>query len=292
MQYDSKKVANTIIAMAIAQGCEVNSIKLQKLLYYAHGWHLAISKMPLLDEEIAAKEFGIVIPSVYYSLRQTGMEPLTSLFQEFDPGSSEWVEPLIESDKAVRDLLERVLEIYAHLTTIELSNLTHHRDSPWAESRRLKRSSIKDSQLTSFFASIVIDKNSRETQSFFNISINDIRREATQLNNRPDKISLLELSEYERSSRDTQFDAPKRKWKRVTKHRFSWDSDRMQGYIKLHLEDDVEYELGVTTPRELKAILNIFRHEERVHYNIISGTLASGWKLTEEGRKAHKSRAR
>jgi uncharacterized phage-associated protein len=44
MIYSPKAVANTLLEKAWANDRSVTQMKLHKLLYYAHGWHLAIKR--------------------------------------------------------------------------------------------------------------------------------------------------------------------------------------------------------------------------------------------------------
>ena len=55
--YNAIAVANYFIDKAKADGVPLTHMKLQKLIYFAHGWHLALYGEPLIDEEIQAWEF-------------------------------------------------------------------------------------------------------------------------------------------------------------------------------------------------------------------------------------------
>ena len=48
-------------------------MKVQKLVYFAHGWHLGITKKPLINEQVEAWPYGAVIPSLYDYLKQWGL---------------------------------------------------------------------------------------------------------------------------------------------------------------------------------------------------------------------------
>ena len=58
------------------QGDSLSNLKLQKLLYYAQGFHLAIKNEPLFDEDIEAWTYGPVVPSVYNQYSQHGGDPI------------------------------------------------------------------------------------------------------------------------------------------------------------------------------------------------------------------------
>ncbi|MCP3680124.1 MAG: DUF4065 domain-containing protein [Gammaproteobacteria bacterium] len=43
----------------------ISNLKLQKMLYYSQGFHLAIHKKPLFSDEISHWNHGPVVPTVY-----------------------------------------------------------------------------------------------------------------------------------------------------------------------------------------------------------------------------------
>ena len=67
MTYPALDIANKILAKAFCSNSEelISNVKLQKLLYYQQGFHLACFGAPLFDEEIEAWMYGPVVPSVY-----------------------------------------------------------------------------------------------------------------------------------------------------------------------------------------------------------------------------------
>lgn len=67
----------------------VTNLKLQKLLYYAQGFHLAVYGEPLFEEEIQAWAHGPVIPSVYNRLKRYGyfsLDPTRNYLIDEDTG--------------------------------------------------------------------------------------------------------------------------------------------------------------------------------------------------------------
>ena len=130
--YSAKAVANYFLAKD-----RLTQMKLHKLLYYAHGWHLGFGEKPLLDETLEAWTYGPVVPSVYHEFKQFGAKKIKCQATEFDPSYELWVVPRIDaSDKFVHDLLDRVWEVYGDYTAAQLSGLTHAADSPWTLTRK------------------------------------------------------------------------------------------------------------------------------------------------------------
>lgn len=106
--------------------------KLQKLLYYAYSWTLALLnegtdgiKNRLFDEPIEAWVHGPVVRSVYLRFKANGWEdiPIVEGFNE-NVFSSE-----------VLDVLNQVWDEYKEFTGDELETMTH-REAPWIDARK------------------------------------------------------------------------------------------------------------------------------------------------------------
>src|SRR5208282_4587731 len=71
-QYPSMAVANWFIENL----SRVDPLKLQKLVYFAHGWHLALRDQPLIDELVEAWDYGPVVPSLYHQFKRYGNQSI------------------------------------------------------------------------------------------------------------------------------------------------------------------------------------------------------------------------
>lgn len=107
-----------------AQEETLTHLKLQKLLYYAQGFHLAGQKRPLFDEQIEAWEHGPVVRSVYDRFKDYKANPL--------PKAAPHPAPL---PQYVRDLLESVYIEYGQYDAWRLREMTHE-ERPWQEAIR------------------------------------------------------------------------------------------------------------------------------------------------------------
>ena len=122
-------------------------MKIQKLVYFAHGWHLALKDKPLLNEDIQAWEFGPVVERLYHALKEHGDSPVTepivrlkarSGIVSFD-GIEQYTPTLDdepESKAFVKALLEKVWTIYGKFDAIQLSKMTHEEGTPWDQIRK------------------------------------------------------------------------------------------------------------------------------------------------------------
>jgi uncharacterized phage-associated protein len=129
--FSTVSVANALIEIAAANGQQLDPMKLQKLVYIAHGWHLALADEPLIDSAVEAWKYGPVVPTLYQKTRRYGASPID---QKLERG---WFEELTDSedltkrDKAAWGLLERVWEEYGRYSGVHLSAMTHKKGTPW-----------------------------------------------------------------------------------------------------------------------------------------------------------------
>src|SRR6185437_3402754 len=73
----ASNAADFFIAFAHDVGDAITNLKLQKLLYYAQGWHLALYDKPLFRERIEAWPHGPVVPPIYGKFKQYRWDPIS-----------------------------------------------------------------------------------------------------------------------------------------------------------------------------------------------------------------------
>lgn len=103
------------------QGDLMTNLRLQKLLYFAQGWHLARYGKPLFDDEIDAWTYGPVVPSVYNAYKQHGRDGI--------PGTLPDMNAFSDDEYA---LLLDVAREYDRFGTSTLVSMTHMPGSPWS----------------------------------------------------------------------------------------------------------------------------------------------------------------
>jgi uncharacterized phage-associated protein len=101
----------------------VSNLKLQKLLYYAQGWHLGLHGTPLFSDEIQAWIHGPVVPSVFFSFRHFRWNPIEVPADLIN----------IEDSKAAH--IQSVFKAYGEFSATQLEALSHD-ESPWLEARK------------------------------------------------------------------------------------------------------------------------------------------------------------
>lgn len=159
MAYDAKAVANYFLELAAKDGVKISPMKIQKLIFYAHGWHLGLLGKPLISDEIEAWQYGPVVPSIYREFRDFGSGPImraaTDVDFEFDIVAPE----IPPEDETARSIIDRVWKGYGRLSAVDLSNLTHRVDSPWSKAIKanpgLRNVTISDASIAEHFQALV-----------------------------------------------------------------------------------------------------------------------------------------
>ncbi len=166
MSYRAAAVANSLLEMAWSENKTISPMKIQKLVYFAHGWHWALTNKPLIDERVQAWTYGPVIPSLYHGFKEYGTSSITDLLSASMPEPAgrkiSLGYPKVPSgDQYVTALLDRIWEVYGPLTAIQLSNMTHAENGPW-KTALTKRSpgergvEIPPQEIKSYFSSRLI----------------------------------------------------------------------------------------------------------------------------------------
>ncbi len=114
-------IASYFIKLANETGSFISNLKLQKLVYYAQAWHLALKGAPLFDEDFQAWIHGPVAPNLYQKYKSYGWEPI-----------SEDAQPNLPPE--VLQFLAEVAEEYFALDAYELEQMTHI-EAPWNRAR-------------------------------------------------------------------------------------------------------------------------------------------------------------
>lgn len=116
-------VASFFVRFRSEHGDTTTNLHLQKYLYYAQGWFLAIyDGEPLFDEQLEAWVHGPVQPETYEKFKEFRWNPITREIEY----------PQIDTN--IRAYLEEVQKAYGHFSAWDLERMSHAED-PWTEAR-------------------------------------------------------------------------------------------------------------------------------------------------------------
>lgn len=130
--YEARKICNFIIARYGTQSSNLSNARLNKLLYFIHGWSLTSRPHGLVRNHFVAWQLGPVVRPVYDAFKQFGERRVTDLAKYLDYASGETriigYEDIADADA---ETIMRVVESYARYTTGQLIQLSHERGGPW-----------------------------------------------------------------------------------------------------------------------------------------------------------------
>ena len=116
-------VANAFLDLAWSEDRQLTNMQLQKLVYIAQGFALAILDKPLYFNETEAWQYGPVIPNLYNSLKIYG--------------AGEVKQKVLSSDSVQKDWHFKIIKFtwysYGKFSGLQLSALTHKADTPWEQ---------------------------------------------------------------------------------------------------------------------------------------------------------------
>jgi uncharacterized phage-associated protein len=115
-------IANFFLGKASEDAKPIDPLKLQKLIYIAHGWNLAFTGEPLIRESFEAWKYGPVVPRLYL------------YFKDFRSGyiTTKAETPQEDIPSVQCDIISQVWEKYRDLSPTFLSSMTHQPGSAWS----------------------------------------------------------------------------------------------------------------------------------------------------------------
>lgn len=134
IRYSVEDIANYFLSKA-----KMTPKKLQKVLYFAYAWYLAIMneskdelRIKLFDENFEAWIHGPVCPKIYQKYKYKGAD----LIEQYNGEMPN----ITEEDK---EILEQVWEVYGKYSANELESISHQHD-PWRITRDKNNCSASD----------------------------------------------------------------------------------------------------------------------------------------------------
>lgn len=116
-------IANFFVRKSLKENRPITQIKLQKLLYFAHGFYLVLKEHPLINEQIEAWHYGPVIPSIYYKFKKWKNKPIK------DVSIYQYENAIIKEDDI--EFLDLVWHKFSYYTASQLVEISHEKNGPW-----------------------------------------------------------------------------------------------------------------------------------------------------------------
>ena len=140
--YRAMAVANYFLKLSFEENDqEITHMKLQKLVFLTHAWHLAIYDEPLILERVEAWRYGPVISSLYHEFKIFGRRSIDRYGRvarrpdSYANGSDveiELIAPIVnEEDQRTVEHIKETWDVHKKFTPEELSGWLHIEGSPW-----------------------------------------------------------------------------------------------------------------------------------------------------------------
>lgn len=139
-----------VAAYILSKHKRLDTMKLQKLVYYSQSWHAVRAGVPLFTEPIKAWTDGPVVGLLWHPFRGCRYVSIDDV--------SHWKTSALSTEQ--RAVVDAVLEKYATRSGAELSDLTHQ-EEPWLAARASRRrggtDKISVDSLRSYYARVLVE---------------------------------------------------------------------------------------------------------------------------------------
>jgi|GEM_PF-1654662 len=119
--YNPITLAHYFVRKSIETNTPITPYKVEFMVYFAHGWNLAIDNRALIDEDVKAWRHGPVIVSInkFYSKSKEKIQKT--------------VDELALNDIKLmhREFLDGIWSYYSHLNEVEMVSLCLEPGTPW-----------------------------------------------------------------------------------------------------------------------------------------------------------------
>ena len=153
MSVSPEAIANEFIDLSKEErGHSLSNLKLQKLVYIAHGFYLGFFEEPLSNAGAQAWKYGPVFPSLYQNLKKYGAGRVTDHISTYDK---------VEKNSPEADFIKDIWESYGNLSPVALVARTHKPGTPWDEVWKQKSgATIPDDLIMQHFKKLIEENDS------------------------------------------------------------------------------------------------------------------------------------
>jgi uncharacterized phage-associated protein len=156
MSFGANHVTNAILQRAFKEGRQdMSPMKIQKMLFYTHGWYLAVTGVAAIDKPFEVWRYGPVVGSVYHELSRFGSSNVTEYIKEYHPETETNKAFVVNRSKAqFYEVLDLAWEKYIGISAVQLSAMTHEPGSPWDISGKMGKTVIDNDEIKKYFIGI------------------------------------------------------------------------------------------------------------------------------------------
>ncbi len=149
--YNCFDIADYFVGKAKEEGQGIDPMKLLKLTYIAHGWHLGFENKPLFLNQVQAWKHGTVIPELYHVIKRYGSGYVDKSTLEL------YTENKIDKEKAT--FLNTIYNYYKQFSGSQLSDKTHENGTPWQTTYNgLHNVTIPTERINEYYKKLIAEK--------------------------------------------------------------------------------------------------------------------------------------
>ena len=144
-------VVNSLLRRAFLEGCtDMTRVKLQKMLFFLNGWHLAITGTPCLDRPFEVWKYGPVVRCVYDELRRFQGRRVTEYLRDHESFKAY----VVAEQHRFYEILDLTWDKYIGIDAARLSTMCHAADTPWATALKHGSRIISDEIIKTYFIAL------------------------------------------------------------------------------------------------------------------------------------------
>jgi uncharacterized phage-associated protein len=134
--YPVVAIVNWLIDKNASNPANLTHLKIQKLLYFAQGHHLAKFNAPLFEDDFQAWRYGPVVDRVYHQLKYYGGDVIDTKLQDYSGPAKSSVPfaaaaAIDPDDRQTLDFLEEIWPIYSPINPWGLVSMSNRDNGPW-----------------------------------------------------------------------------------------------------------------------------------------------------------------
>lgn len=150
-----KTLANCFLQRNFAHSeASISPLKMQKLVYFLHGWNMAKHNESFLDGSFIAWPYGPINEKLFYVFEKYGNNPITEYAPQYYDGTDSY-NVVLPTATNFWETFDEVYQKYMPLSAMHLSSLANMKNSPWDITHKNKGNvEIEDNLIRDYFRAL------------------------------------------------------------------------------------------------------------------------------------------
>lgn len=175
MSYSAASIANGFLSLGFRDEKNITPMKIQKLVYLAHGHALVERPALIINEFFEAWKFGPLLPSLYHECKRYGPNAIDNYIHDLDLRTGLKFPAPMPDETMVRDITEFVWCTYGDYSASTLSDWTHAKGGPWDKVTNGGTKILRGQDISNDLIKIYFSENLYDEPDLFEEKIEEIR---------------------------------------------------------------------------------------------------------------------